>query len=252
MRFIVQKIQNRIVHDFAFTLTMAKDYYKWLGEQFIIRYVNWPVPNETPILHPENYIPVGSVDFVSDYLKKYYPDAVEALRPLNVPEVLFPWAGRMIANIETRGDMEPFRSCTDIYRKSNETIKAFWNGPVYDVWKDYESKDFVHDQVSEIIDLVSEWRVFVFHNEIQHIANYGGYPTWFPSVAHIEEMVARYAGAGAPVAYTLDVGVKKDGQTVVVECHRFFSCGLYGFANLMKYPKMLSQEWYEMIHLNDI
>ena len=52
--------------------------------------------------------------------------------------------------------------------------------------------------------------------------------------------------AAAPVAYTLDVAVTPEGKTVVIECHRFFSCGLYGFSDIAKYPKMLSQAWFQM------
>ena len=250
MRFLVQKINNRIVHDFAFTLIRAKEFYNWIGDKFTVKYVNWPIQTEADIRNPDKYIPVGSVEFVSDYLKKYYPHATDRLRPLNVPEALFPWAGREIANIEVREDMNLFRNVKDVYFKSNETIKDPSNGPRFDIWNTCETKDFVHGQVSGLVDIVSEWRVFVFHGEIQHIANYGGYCTWFPSVAHIEEMVARYVGA--PAAYTLDVGVLRDGQTVVIECHRFFSCGLYGFSNLRTYPKMLSQAWYEMIRQNGV
>ena len=50
----------------------------------------------------------------------------------------------------------------------------------------------------------------------------------------------------APVAYTLDIGVEKYRGTFIIECHRFFSCGLYGFSDHRRYPKMLSQEWAEI------
>lgn len=33
MKFLVQKIDRKIVHDFAFELTQAEDYYKWLGKE---------------------------------------------------------------------------------------------------------------------------------------------------------------------------------------------------------------------------
>jgi hypothetical protein len=41
----------------------------------------------------------------------------------------------------------------------------------------------------------------------------------------------------APVAYTLDVGVNKK-HTFIIEAHDFFSCGLYGFADLKLLPLM--------------
>lgn len=263
MHFLVQKIDNRIVHDFAFTLIQAKEYYDWLGEKMSIRFMDTPMscPMVAAIPNPDHYIPVGSVEFVSAYLKQFYPDAVRALWPLNVPEPLFPFAGRRIANVWNKKDFNNFRELfpettwgfskeIPIYVKSLDTIKDKHNGPVdYSPYK-YEPKDFRGCQISEIIDIDSEWRVFVFHNEIQYIANYAGEPTLFPDPKAITKMIETYSKE-APVAYTLDVGVTIDKETrkkktVVVECHRFFSCGLYGFSDLRKYPVMLSQAWNEI------
>lgn len=47
----------------------------------------------------------------------------------------------------------------------------------------------------------------------------------------------------APIAYTLDVAITDKGDTVVLEVHDFFSCGLYGFNDYRKLPYMLHR-WY--------
>ena len=136
--------------------------------------------------------------------------------------------------------------------KSLDTIKSSFNGPKYvnsgTISDRYESKDFRHCQVSEIIDIVSEWRVFVFNGEIQHIGNYSGDCMAFPDADIIKEIVRVY-GDEAPKAWTLDVAVTTEGDTVVLECHRFFSCGLYGFSDYRRIPKMYSQCWYQMINM---
>ena len=44
-----------------------------------------------------------------------------------------------------------------------------------------------------------------------------------------ETMVKAFTNT--PKAYTLDVAVLRNGQTVVIEVHNFISCGLYGFAS---------------------
>ena len=106
-------------------------------------------------------------------------------------------------------------------------------------------------QVSQLIDIESEWRVFVFHGEIKHLANYSGNCTIFPSVERIKEMIKCYQSAGAPIAYTIDVGITSDEKTVVIECHRFFSCGLYGFNDYSVIPYMFSQTWHEMKSINN-
>jgi hypothetical protein len=50
----------------------------------------------------------------------------------------------------------------------------------------------------------------------------------------------------APIAYTLDIGIT-DYDTIVIECHDFFSCGLYGFANHAIYPNMLYKWFWQYI-----
>jgi hypothetical protein len=183
------------------------------------------------------------VEFVAQYVEKYFPESVDALRPLNVPECLFPFAGRLIKNIVCASDMQLFDG-NRVFAKSNKTLKDSDNG-IIDV-KRYNPLYFVGLQVSDVIpDICSEWRVFVHKNEIQHISNYSGDCCEFPSVSAIKAMVDAYHDT-APVAYTLDVGVTESHKTVVIECHRFYSCGLYGFSDLRKLPVMLSQTWYQI------
>ena len=58
---------------------------------------------------------------------------------------------------------------------------------------------------------------------------YSGEFNIFPDVAEINKMISAYTEA--PPAYTIDVGVNTKGETVIIECHNFFSCGLYGFSD---------------------
>jgi len=251
MRFLVQKINNKVVHDFSFTLERAKEYYDWRGdEKLSIRYLNDPGLLGTTVRQPDNYIPVGSVDFVSAYLRQFYPMHYLGLRPLNVPECLFPYADRKIVNCNSIQDLDSLGPCS-YFVKSNARIKHPENGyaPV-----EADISSFIGRQVSEVIPIDSEWRVFVFHGEIRHMANYSGDCMLFPDADSVRQMVRTYGGH-APVAYTLDVGVcegdnpRKRNKTFVIECHRFFSCGLYGFSDLAVIPKMLSQAWFEIKRL---
>lgn len=247
MKFLLQTIDNEIVYDFAFALEQSKVFYGWLMQDMAIKHHEGT--DFTDVGTPDEYVPVGAVEFVSEYLRRFYPECKEALRPLNVPETLFPFAGRHIVNVWYAEDYAPMAGIKDIYVKSMDTIKDPWNGPKYDIPGKYEWKDFRHCQVSELIDIASEWRALVFHNDILYVANYGGDPLLFPDAGAIREMTKAYAGK-APVAYTLDVAVTGSGDTVVIECHRFFSCGLYGYNDHRRYPVMLSQAWKEMIRKN--
>lgn len=250
MKFLIQTIGGSIRHDFVFILKEAEHYYNWWNDD-PLELKEAEIGDIANIEHPEYYIPVGTVEFVSEYLQTFFPWAKDTLRPLNVPECLFPFAGRVIENICSREDFsERFKQLDRIYVKSLDEIKDDFNGPKYartgtiSDW--YESKDFVHCQVSEMIDIASEWRVIVFNGEIQHVGNYSGDCLVFPDGETIRNMVKAY-GEAAPKAWTLDVAVTTDSKTVVLECHRFFSCGLYGFSDLRRIPKMYSQTWYEMI-----
>jgi hypothetical protein len=46
MKFLIQKVKNEIVYDFAFELIRSKEFYDWLGEgEFEIEYAYdflWP------------------------------------------------------------------------------------------------------------------------------------------------------------------------------------------------------------------
>lgn len=249
MLFLAQTIDHKVVHDFVFALQQAQPYFDWRGDEPIkIQYHEGLVKNN--LVFPHGFIPVGSVEFVSSFIRTYEPQAEEALRPLNVPDALVDnqyGRCRNVRNIFTETDAEKkVQLGKPLFRKSLSTIKDPSNG----VYVPKDPKEVVGYQVSDIVDFLSEWRVFVFRNQVQHIANYAGDPLLFPDKDQILEMVDAMRGS-APVAYTLDVGVIERGVTTVVECHRFFSCGLYGFNDPAVLPYMFSQSWFEIKNINN-
>jgi hypothetical protein len=217
--------------DFVFELEQAQIYYRWLGkEELGIDY--WD-----SLTYPTDYIPVGSVEFVSQYLKTNFPERSQYLIPLNVPEILFPYANRRIAN----KDISLFSDVSSVFVKSLNTIKHPGSG-LKEIGEVEEPEEY---QISEVIDIDSEWRVFVFHSQALYMSCYSGDSFITPDRHRIEEMIETYKPE-APVAYTLDIGVEKYRGTFIIEIHRFFSCGLYGFQDHKRYPKMLSQGWAEI------
>lgn len=251
INFLVERTRQPYP-DFVNELINAKDFYRQCTEERInIKYcpddsIDWYLNNHMGHYYnmmPDEWIPVGTINFVSTYLLRFYPKCAASLLPLNVPDVLLPFAGRRIFNIDHEEQMTAFPEDRRLYVKSRNLIKSNENGLVEPTER--ENRKFKGFQVSEIVRFDSEWRVFIFMGNILHVSNYAGKPLVFPDVKTIEKMRDVYDGE-APVAYTLDVGVTEEGSTAVIECHRFFSCGLYGFNDLKKYPKMLSQTWYEM------
>lgn len=96
--------------------------------------------------------------------------------------------------------------------------------------------------ISEVVDIKSEWRAFVYKGKLVGLQNYLGDFTRFPDAAAIKSMVNAYSDC--PTAYTLDVGVNDRG-TFVIEVHPFVSCGLYGFSDNRILPQMFKAgyEW---------
>lgn len=255
-KFLLERVGKNLVFDFERELENAKSYADWRQDPMEIIYSNddGSVPE---LANPKEYVPVGSIEFVTEYVKKYFPDHAKGLIPINVPECLFKYAGREIMNVSSSGltgNELPYTFGNKIYRKSNLIIKDENNGLV-DNTPDVDLRDC---QVASYVDnIISEWRVFVFKNEVQQVCFYGGGdPLVFPDPSRIKKMIEVFRPE-APAAYTLDVFTKeteaasglKYTETYVMECHRFFSCGLYGFADYAKLPYMYSQTFYEMINI---
>lgn len=208
MKFLIQTIYGEVEHDFSFTLRKSIDWQNWkrMSKDFQV-----VLSNE---INVEGCIPIGSNEFVRAYLFKYYNLSP---KPINIPTLLLPeeFTGRKVIN-GTNKDI-----IGESFVKSNDEVKGFT-----------EFCDEAPDgnyQISELVEIDSEYRCFVYHDELVGIQNYVGDFTLFPNVEKINKMIDTYK-PDAPVAYTLDVGIV-NGETVVIEVHDFYSCGLYGFAN---------------------
>ena len=225
------------------------------------------------------YTPVGSVEFVRKFAKlaygtDYFP------KPINVPEQLMPelYSGRICRNLISGEDVYNYfgyvnmhlplndKNCNRFFVKSLDTIKDERNG-FYDVIPDLHNgamnlearmhngyqvhkifdhrsfEVFTNCQVSTMLDdIESEWRVFVYKGKGVDVKNYSGDPFVFPSADRIYQFIGQYTEA--PEAYTLDVAVTNKG-TWVLECHDFFSCGLYGSTD-KNIPFMLNHAWFNI------
>ena len=66
MKFLIQTINNKVKHDFSFTLLESIEFNNWLRNDNSIEF---QFTDETTI---PNCIPIGSVEFVTKYLNDYY------------------------------------------------------------------------------------------------------------------------------------------------------------------------------------
>jgi len=81
--------------------------------------------------------------------------------------------------------------------------------------------------VSDVIDIISEYRCFIHEDKIVAIHYYGGDFWRYPNVSIIEDMVHAYKGS-SPISYTIDVGVTDNDDTIIIELNDMWAIGSYG------------------------
>jgi len=247
MRFLIQKIDKEIRHDFSFTLLESVRFQNWFQRQnaVSVKYVNCYADDGVWFFKPfhEHYVPVGSVEFVLSWMKRF---DIPTPKPINIPDEL----------------NEPFYTYRPVKNGNHMDIEDLVHGKWF-VKSATKFKGFAevlriddshswsipagHYQMSEYIDIQSEWRAFVYNGKLVGLQNYSGGFSTFPDIRTILHMVHNYKSA--PIAYTLDVGVN-DHNTFIIEVHDFFSCGLYGFADHNIYPYMLYRWFHEYLNKN--
>jgi hypothetical protein len=252
MKFLIQKINHEIRHDFAFTLIESARFYNWLNHdtRVGIKYLNTIDIVEPSDIYPpfdfknyhyrQQYVPIGSVDFVVEYLQRMYGLNP---KPINVPEELFHYAGREIFN----GNHMSLKNLGgEYFVKTNDYIKGF--AEIINcktVGNNFPSIPEGSYQISQKINIDSEWRAFVYDGKLVGLQNYSGEFTKWPDVWIIKAMIERYKSA--PIAYTLDVGINEDSGTFVIECHLLMSTGLYGFSDHKVLPYMFYKCFHEFV-----
>lgn len=238
--FLIQTVHREVIHDFAFTLAEAVRYHKWYyGKDCLYDYVyseTCECPEDIPL---KDIVPVGSVEFVQEYIRKHY--GIENVKPINIPQSLNKpeYTKRWM---ECRVVDEPVKSNYKwpVFIKDNNKLKGFAG-----IVRPGEAIEVGYWLFSEIVEIESEWRAFVYKEELVGLKNYLGDFAMVPNVEQLKRMIADYKDS--PTAYTLDVGVSGERGTFIIEVHDFSSCGLYGFADLRLIPKMMSVGYREML-----
>lgn len=195
-------------------------------------------------------IPVGSVEFVENVMRW---QGLPVPGPLKVPEELSHFNGREVNLNATLSQLQSDLSYRgELFVKDGSKVKGFTGiiNRMAELPDDVSVVDY-----SEVVDILSEWRAFVHRGKLIDIMNYSGDPMEFPNRSVVEQAVKEYTDS--PIAYTMDFAVidpgyskmgdhwRKRRDTVIIELHRMYSCGTYGF-NSPKYPYMLSQAWHEI------
>jgi hypothetical protein len=163
------------------------------------------------------------------------------------PEVLNPHYARKIEK-STLGEVRAKFNDDEIPVFVKPIKPKEFNGVVLksmlDLLPIYTKKDDVPVYVSDPIDIVSEFRVYVMEGEILAVKHYYGEWQIIPDIKFVEEVVRNYKPS--PVAYGVDVGVTNNGQNFVIEANDGCNLGNYGLDSI-HYGKMIIARWVEIV-----
>ena len=122
--------------------------------------------------------------------------------------------------------------------KSNDDRKWF---------KDVNDNEIV--LVSEVLDFISEYRVYVLDGKMIGCYYYNGDFKYYPDLDKAEHMINSFTKA--PKFYSLDLGITSDLETFVVECNDGYSLGNYGLSPKL-YTRGLVSRWRELLEQNPV
>lgn len=172
-------------------------------------------------------IPVGNLNFVRTFLKIFHN--INDMNSIEIPEVL-----REDIFLKRKYSIIEKSELPDngyYFVKYVSELKSFTYTGLIETLK-YDSA-FLRNglyQVSEVINILSEYRCFVHNDKIVAIHHYDGDCTIFPDISFINYAISTYSkDKTRPKAYTMDLAIIKDKGTAIIEIHAWVSVGLYGY-----------------------
>jgi hypothetical protein len=221
--------RNKLAFDFCYSAKMG-------AELVGIKVKTFEYSSEIPS-DPTNIV-VGSVEACSCWLfENDFP----------VPEPIFPaeyidFVGRGIGTCDIK-DIPKY----PVFIKPLNTIKAFTGfvatneinmrvfSEGYEGWVCYQ----------DVIELVSEYRMYISNHKILGMKHYSGDCLQFPNRNVIEQCFNRSKQLIDYHSYTLDFGVLDTGETVLIEINDGFAIGNYGLEAL-KYYLFCRNRWLQL------
>ena len=225
MKFLLQTMYGKINDVEVFNARDLIQNSRTLNSYLLMDYTELKKTNNDY----SDWIPVGTLEFVRTWLKKY--KGIEEMKPIEVPEILREekYLGRSydIVSFEDL-ELKGYKFIKDI-----DKLKQFsFTGDLGNLDKNDESIFISQNYlISNVVDIMSEYRVFVSDMSIKAIQFYDGDCTVFPNVSLLREMVGKYyLVQDRPKSYTMDIAVLKNGRTIILEVHPVVSVGTYGYS----------------------
>jgi len=243
MKAYIQKENNELSHEITFT-----GFLGFQNRGIDCKFFDADDIDSVPIFNPKTTSPGDCtivLAYIEDTIKYFKRLGVKVPDPIHIPEVLLPYCQREVTHT-TLGEAKKLRNLP-LFIKSYD-LKLFPSGVIqkdssYDLLFPYP--DDTKIITSEVLDIVSEYRIFVNRGTIVGMKHYIGDFFVFPDIEVIKNMLKDYKEA--PISHTLDVGVTSDGKTVLIECQDAWSIGSYGLEPSV-YTRFLIDRWIEIIY----
>ncbi len=222
----------------------------WLGFKefgYEVQFFEWKEIDRLPLAR--EHIVTGGIPAVMRCLERL---GIPLPQLSNMPEELTPFAGRKFwwgtladaRNRTTEKDFAPF------FMKPQPSDRKLFNGQVVGGFRDLLPTANLPAETpvfgSEVVNFVSEYRVFVLRGDIVGCKHYKGDFRRMIDFKIVDSAIAAFRSA--PVAYGIDFGILDDGQTVLVEVNDSYSLGCYGLGQT-RYAAMIEARWNEMVGL---
>lgn len=185
---------------------------------------------------------VGYIETTNKYLQKL---GLPEKKALNIPKELEKYTGRDIYHT-TMAEFKKERHLP-VFVKPDGRAKAFVAGVIT---KEESRRSFFLDVpdeepvlTSEVIDIVTEYRGYVYDKKLQGLYWYSGDFKKFVDCNVIDQAIADYSSQ--PAGYSIDFGLTADGRTVLIECNDGWALGNYGLEHT-KYANLLLRRWMEL------
>lgn len=233
---------SELKYDFQFHIIEAIKYQNWWNQNVKNDYVLTDCIYKNDF---SEFIPVGSIEFVLDFYKQYH--GIENIKPINIPNDLYEYKF-LKREVIVCGKNDIHGIFGHEYKQKEYFIKDVNKIKGFTEIVNYNDIPLEPCLISELIDIDSEWRCFVYKNKLVGMQNYSGDFIIFPEIDFVKHMIKSYENS--PMAYTLDVGINKQDGTFLIEAHQFFSCGLYGFADYRVLLDMVVDTHNEILKIN--
>lgn len=190
-------------------------------------------------------IVVGGVGRVKQFLE----ERGIVVNDIDYPDSLSAYFGRKIWETESDTFLAENNSFPLFIKpKQGKLFTGFICNNESDIAGRFSPKESISVYCSEVKNIITEWRCFVRYGKILDIRRYKGELGKIYSLKTVRDMVQAYIDA--PAAYSLDIGLTENDETIIVEVNDGYSLGSYGLDPLL-YAKLLSARWAELTGTED-